>query len=200
VVAEAGHHAELPCNPDDTAATEDESDVHGAPLLRRDPVTSRRGPYRAILAGYDDDWSRMTPERRDDLETVIGDSPARVLPEPAYVIRAEAGASLADGDLAILHDDTDTTLVTMAADRRATAERAEQPFEGPFAVIRLEISLSFQAPSFIAAATGACAAAGVNVFVLSTFSYDYLLVPAVDRAATMAALRARGFPVVDVLP
>jgi hypothetical protein len=142
----------------------------------------------------------MMPERRDDLETVIGDSPARVLPEPAYVIRAEAGVSLGDGDLAIVHDDTDTTLVTMAADRRATAERAGQPFEGPFTVIRLEISLSFQAPGFIAAATGVCAAAGINVFVLSTFSYDYLLVPVADRAATMAALDARGFPVVDIVP
>lgn len=142
----------------------------------------------------------MTPEQRDDLETVIGDSPARVLPESAYVIRVEAGASLGDGDLAILHDDTDTTLITTAADRRATAERAGQPFEGPFTVIRLEISLSFQAPGFIAAATGACAAAGINVFVLSTFSYDYLLVPVADTAATRAALHSRGFPVVDGVP
>ena len=123
-----------------------------------------------------------------------------MLPDPAYVIRVEAGASLGDGDLAILHDDTDTTLVTTAADRHATAERAGQPFEGPFTVIRLEISLSFQAPGFIAAATGACATAGINVFVLSTFSYDYLLVPVADTAATRAALHARGFPVVDVVP
>jgi hypothetical protein len=140
----------------------------------------------------------MTPERRDDLETVIGDSPARVLREPAYVVRVAAGASLAEGDLAILHDDTDTTLVTTAADRRTNAERAGQPFEGPFTVIRLEISMSFQAPGFIAAATGACAAAGINVFVLSTFSYDYLLVPVADRAAATAALLARGFPVHEV--
>ena len=62
-------------------------------------------------------------------------------------------------------------------------------------MIRLEISLSFQAPGFIAAATGACAAVGINVFVLSTFSYDYLLVPIADREATLTALRTRGFPV-----
>ena len=39
-----------------------------------------------------------------------------------------------------------------------------------------------------------------NVFVLSTFSYDYLLVPVADRAQTRAALHSRGVPVVDVVP
>ena len=161
VLAEAGHDSDLPRDADDTAATEDESDVHGAPfsgaILPRREVGRTADPRPTTTTG-----SRMTPEQRDDLETVIGDSPARVLPESAHVIRVEAGASLGDGDLAILHDDTDTTLVTTAADRRATAERAGQPFEGPFTVIRLEISRSFQAPGFIAAATGACATAGIT--------------------------------------
>jgi hypothetical protein len=35
---------------------------------------------------------------------------------------------------------------------------------------------------------------------LSTFSYDYLLVPVADTATTRAALHARGFPVIDVVP
>ena len=48
---------------------------------------------------------------------------------------------------------------------------------------------------FIAAATGACAACGINVFVLSTFSYDYLLVAVADRDATLTALAGRGFPI-----
>lgn len=70
--------------------------------------------------------------------------------------------------------------------------------EGPFTVIRLEISLSFGAPGFIAAATTACAGAAINAFMLSTFSYDYLLVPAEDETAALAALSGAGFPVVSL--
>ena len=138
----------------------------------------------------------MSPATADDeLESVIADSPARVLSDPAYVIRVDPGAQLAAGDLALLQDETDTTLVTAAPGPLAAARAQGQPLEGPFTVIRLEISLSFQAPGFIAAATGACAARGINVFVLSTFSYDYLLVPVADREATLTVLRTRGFPV-----
>ena len=40
-----------------------------------------------------------------------------------------------------------------------------------------------------------------NVFVLSTFSYDYLLVPVADTAAMAGGpCTPHGFPVVDVAP
>lgn len=52
----------------------------------------------------------------------------------------------------------------------------------------------FGAPGFVARATTACAEAGVNVFVLSTYSFDYVLVPEPDRQAALDALTRAGFP------
>jgi hypothetical protein len=132
---------------------------------------------------------------QEDLERIIAASPARALPGAVHVIRAEPGMTLADGDLAIVQDDTETTLVTASPERVEAARGDGRPIEGPFGVVRLEITIPFAGPGFIAAATTACAAAGINCYVISTFSFDYLLVPAEDGQAALAALSDIGFPV-----
>lgn len=128
------------------------------------------------------------------LEAVISTSPARAIGRSVYVFQLDGPVELTDDDLAVIHDGIETTIVTSSAQRLAVARTEQRGIEGPFAVIRLEISLSFGAPGFIAAATTACAQSGINAFMLSTFSYDYLLVPANDEVAALDALSRAGFP------
>ena len=130
------------------------------------------------------------------LQSVISTSPARVTGDIVYVFQLDGPVRLSSVDLAVIHDGIETTIVTSSARRLRAARRKHKVIEGPFTVIRLEISLSFGAPGFLAAATTACAQAGVNAFLLSTFSYDYLLVPAEDEAGALTALHDAGFPVV----
>lgn len=128
------------------------------------------------------------------LDAVIASSPAVPTRQVVHVFTLDAPDVLGPDDLAMVRDSTETTVVTASRSRLERARRGGRAIEGPFAVIRLEISLSFQAPGFVAAATTACAAGGINVVVLSTYSYDYLLVPEPDLAAAVARLAARGFP------
>ncbi len=129
------------------------------------------------------------------LQAVISTSPVRVTGDIVYVFLLDGPVKPDAGDLAIIQDGIETTIVTSSSSRLAAARTKAQDIEGPFTVIRLEISLSFGAPGFIAAATTACAKAGINAFMLSTFSFDYLLVPAEDQSAAVAALAGAGFPV-----
>lgn len=129
------------------------------------------------------------------LQDVVATSPARVTGRGVHVFPVTGPAALEEGDLAMIRDDVEVTMVTSSVGRLEEARSHGRAVEGPFSVIRLEISLSFGAPGFIATATTACSDAGINVFLLSTFSFDYLLVPAADEAAALRALGAAGFPV-----
>lgn len=129
------------------------------------------------------------------LASVIAASPAVPTGQLVHVVVGlDTTTALEPGDLAIMQDATEVTVVTSSSERLAAARARGAGIEGPFAVIRLEISLSFAAPGFVAAATTACATAGVNVFVLSTYSYDYVLVPEPDLPVAMGALADAGFP------
>lgn len=129
------------------------------------------------------------------LDAVIATSPARSTGRVVHVFQLDAPVQPEPEDLAVISDGIETTVVTSSATRVATARSRNQSIEGPFSVIRLEISLSFGAPGFIAAATTACAGAGINAFMLSTFSFDYLLVPTSDEPAALTALSKAGFPI-----
>jgi hypothetical protein len=125
---------------------------------------------------------------------VIATSPVVSTGQVVYVFPADAPEPLGPGDLAVVQDGIEVTMVTSSLERIEAARVAGRGIEGPFAVIRLEISLSFGAPGFVARATSACAEAGVNVFVLSTYSFDYVLVPESDRDTALDAMARAGFP------
>jgi hypothetical protein len=132
------------------------------------------------------------------LEVVITSSPARIMPGRWYVVRVTDGVlTLGEHDLALSRDATEVTLVTSDEERVEAARRRGTPPVGPFALLRFEIIVPFQAPGFIAAAATANADAGVNIYVISTFSYDYVLVADDDVSTATAALRRRGFPVLE---
>lgn len=126
------------------------------------------------------------------LGNVIATSPVRLMASPYWVVRTKE-ATLSRAHLAVINDGVETTVVTSDEDMAERLETSEM--EGPFACFRLEVSLSFGAPGFIAAATSACATRGLNVFVISTFSFDYLLVPLFDQVAAFDALVHAGFPI-----
>jgi hypothetical protein len=127
------------------------------------------------------------------LADVIATSPVVALDAPLYYVRSRHPLTTSSNHLAVISDGIETTIVT--ADVPTIADHGPADLEGPFTGFRLEISLSFGAPGFIAAATRACAEAGLNVCVLSTFSFDYLLVPEEDEQAALAALAGAGFPI-----
>ncbi len=128
------------------------------------------------------------------LESVIASSPVVSTGQVVYVFPADAPEPLGPGDLAVVQDGMEVTIVTSSPERMEAARIGGRGIQGPFAVIRLEISLSFGAPGFVARATSACAEAGVNVFVLSTYSFDYVLVPESDLETALGALTRTGFP------
>jgi hypothetical protein len=125
------------------------------------------------------------------LDEVIGASPVRALDEEYYV--AKVGQPPEANYFAAISDGTETTVIA-SADHGSLTDSLER--EGPFRALRLEVAVPFGAPGFVAAATTALAQAGVNVFLISTFSFDYVFVKAVDLDAALSALAARGFPLV----
>ncbi len=64
--------------------------------------------------------------------------------------------------------------------------------EGPFRACRVRGALDFAQVGVIAALAAPLAAAGIPIFVLSTFDTDVLLVPADRIAAAVGALEAAG--------
>ena len=128
----------------------------------------------------------------DPLSSVIATSPVRPLATPYWWVRT-GQPTLSPDHLSVITDGIETTIVT--SDRSLVEQLPSAEVEGPFAGFRLEISLSFGAPGFIAAATSACANRGLNVCVISTFSFDYLFVPLADREAALATLADAGFPI-----
>lgn len=126
------------------------------------------------------------------LAEVVATSPVVALDAPLFYVRSRHPVTDAE-HLAVISDGIETTIVT--SDVPTIAAHGPADLEGPFSGFRLQISLSFGAPGFIAAATTACAEAGLNVCVLSTFSFDYLLVPENDEQAALTALAGAGFPI-----
>lgn len=137
----------------------------------------------------------MIAAERRALADVIATSPARSLGLEVHVLHYDRAPKTIDGDFAVIWDGIEATVVSSAPARILEAQRTDRGMEGPFAAIRLEISESFGADGFIATATTACAAAGVGVYVLSTFSFDYVFVAPERLDDALDALAGAGFPV-----
>jgi hypothetical protein len=67
--------------------------------------------------------------------------------------------------------------------------------EGPWKALEVAGPLSFALTGVIHALSAPLAAAGISLFVVSTFDTDYLLVRASDLEAACAALRDTGHAV-----
>jgi uncharacterized protein len=66
--------------------------------------------------------------------------------------------------------------------------------EGPFALLQFRLASPFGEPGFIGHIGQALGDANISVLVVSTFTYDYALVPDADVENADRALQAAGFP------
>lgn len=124
------------------------------------------------------------------LEQVLAASPARLLPG-RYAIARVADGFAPPSAFAAMRDEIETTAIVEERDLPAIDALAAEKW---FRAIALHVATPFEAPGFIAAATSALAAAGINVYVVSTFSLDYVFVREEDAERSLLALAARGFP------
>ncbi len=125
------------------------------------------------------------------LEEVIRTSPVEVLPGRYAVVRLADPVPL-DHHFLVCRDGDETTLI---------APESQVPWgdvlaaETWFRLLAIRVSTPFAAPGFLARVTGAIAAHGLNVFVVSTFSKDYILLKEEDLDGGIAAMTGLGFEV-----
>lgn len=65
--------------------------------------------------------------------------------------------------------------------------------EGPWRMFRVEGTLAFTETGVLSGLSGELAAAGISVFVISTYDTDYVLVPADEADAARSVLRRAGY-------
>lgn len=130
-----------------------------------------------------------------NLKEIILKSPIVVLPGEYFVVALPVWYSEVTNAFCITRDDKETTVICLAEHlgEFATFER-----RGPFSLLRFKVALPFQAPGFLATITAALAAENLSVLVLSTFSFDYVLVSAKEQSAAVTTLRAAGFPLENI--
>jgi hypothetical protein len=124
-----------------------------------------------------------------DLEEVIRSSPVLIHARRLAVARLPVNAPDCPGAFAVIRDANETTII---------AETGHLPetdcVEDDFLLFEFVVAKPFGAPGFVSAITSALAAHGINVFPVSTYSRDYVLIKSSDYFPASEALVARGFP------
>jgi len=92
----------------------------------------------------------------------------------------------------ISRDSLETTVVLAEKYLRGQEFQAVQRW---FILIQVDAAVPFQAPGFIATMASALARGKINIFPVSTFSRDYLLIREQDANLAISILKDLGFPV-----
>ncbi len=129
----------------------------------------------------------------DDLDAVIGSTPVVVHPGDYLYVRPSVLPDARE-HLMVFGCGDDLTVVTPADDAQSLGEA---PTEGPYRLIEFRIPTPFESPGFLARISGAIAACGMNVLLISSFSCDYALVKSVELDRALDALRGAGFSIGD---
>lgn len=90
---------------------------------------------------------------------------------------------------------TDEELSIVCPQELAAQAPAGTPVSADWACLKLAGPVAFDETGIVAALSSAIAAAGLGVFVLSTFDGDHLLVQQADYPAAVQALRGQGHTV-----
>lgn len=93
---------------------------------------------------------------------------------------------------AVCQDDSETTVIT---EEKNMALIKPESVERWFKLIEIRVAKPFNAPGFLATISGCMADRGVNVFIVSTFSKDYVLLREKDITIGVAALASAGFQI-----
>ena len=142
----------------------------------------------------------MTVDTNSELESTISSSPVDILAGRWYVLQMRPGEIARADAVCVYRDDSEVTVVV-----RDTRDREDflrdhgvTGCEGPFGGLRLRVARPFVARGFLAAVTSALAGSSINVYVLSTFTFDYVLVRSDALELATQTLVARGFPLGEV--
>ncbi|RMX15401.1 ACT domain-containing protein [Vandammella animalimorsus] len=112
----------------------------------------------------------------------------RLAPDAAIPAWATAGAFFSVTK-------TDEELSIVCPQELAAHAPAGTPVSADWACLKLAGPVAFDETGIVAALSSAIAAAGLGVFVLSTFDGDHLLVQQADYPAAVQALRGQGHTV-----
>src|SRR5712692_3011729 len=123
--------------------------------------------------------------------TAIRKSTIRQVPG-RFIVAKTSGPYRNDNAFMISRDSLETTVVL--AEKYLRGQEFEA-IERWFILIQVDPAVPFQAPGFIATMASALARGKINIFPVSTFSRDYLLIHEEDANLAMSILKDLGFPV-----
>jgi hypothetical protein len=109
-------------------------------------------------------------------------------PELLSVCRLPAGAAVPESLLRESFVSITRTAEELSIVCRSAAVPAGAAEEGPWRALKVAGPLDFSLTGILTSLTRPLAEAGISVFALSTYDTDYLLVPAEQAEAAMAAL------------
>jgi hypothetical protein len=118
-----------------------------------------------------------------------------VVPGRYAVARLEAGAAIPEwawrGEAVSIAKTRDETSILCDEGAVPVGVRAERGF----AMLRVNGDLPFEVVGVMASLAGPLAAAGISIFVFSTFDTDYLMMRDTDLGRGIAALRDAGWAI-----
>jgi hypothetical protein len=123
------------------------------------------------------------------LEQVIKESRVHLNPG-RYAVATVKYIDSIGPHFAISQDDSEITVITEEENMSLIEpERVERWFK----LIEIRVAKPFNAPGFLATIAGCMADRGLNVFIVSTFSKDYVLLREREITIGVAALASAGF-------
>ena len=126
----------------------------------------------------------------DEIDQVIRKSKVTVLPGRFAMLRTEDDGNIPECFL-VVKDGNEITLVVDESQLQQIKYSKSQKW---FNIVQLAVAIPFFAVGFLAKVTASIAEKGINVLVVSSYSYDYLLIREDDLGSVMNALISIGFP------
>lgn len=125
------------------------------------------------------------------LTDIIGKSAIKVLDGRFAVIKLNYKPSTTD--CFMMADDGKEITIIIEESKLENVQYEE--IQRWFKIIQVAVSVPFFAVGFLATITQAIAERRINVLVISTFSYDYLLIRENDASSAIETLDGIGFPI-----
>ena len=125
-----------------------------------------------------------------ELDEVIARSPIRREPGAYHVLRLTPNQPVTTTPYCVVRDAHETTVICR---EDQLAQFSSQERQGPFVLLQVRICVPFQAPGFLGRIAGTLGQRAISVLMVSTYSFDYVLVASKDEQAALDALRAIGF-------
>ncbi len=126
------------------------------------------------------------------LVEIIKQSPIKII-DGRFAVVQMAKKDNAKDFFAMMVDDHEKTIVV--EEHSLKKNRKIVKFQGWYKLVQVQVSVPFFVVGFLATITNSIAKVGINVLVISTFSFDYLLIAEDDILSAVASLQELGFTV-----